>query len=95
MSATSDYAFDFHETVSRILKYLLEGLIVSTVAFAMPGKKLEVMEVVMLGIVAAAAFALLDMFSPSVGVSIRQGAGLGMGAQLVGFQAGPTAKYMK
>ena len=33
----------------------------------------------------AAVFAVLDIFSPSIGVTARQGAGFGIGANLVGF----------
>ena len=38
-----------------------------------------------LGLVAAAVFAILDVVSPSIGASARTGAGLGLGANLVGF----------
>ncbi len=33
----------------------------------------------------AAVFAVLDLVSPSIGVTARQGAGFGLGANLVGF----------
>ena len=36
-------------------------------------------------LVAAAVFALLDVLAPSIGVTARQGAGFGLGANLVGF----------
>ena len=41
----------------------------------------------MIAITAAATFALLDMFAPSISISARQGAGLGIGANLVGWPA--------
>lgn len=79
--------FDWNETAMRFLKYLFEGLVVATVAMLLPGKKIRLEEAGVIGLSAAAGFAILDLFSPSIGVSMRQGAGFGMGAQLVGFPA--------
>ena len=50
--------------------------------------KMNVEEIVMIAITAAATFALLDMYAPSVGLATRQGAGFGIGAGLVQFPAG-------
>ena len=85
------YSFDFMEVFVRILKYLMEGLVVATAAFMFPNKKLSMDDVVLIGFVAAATFSLLDLYSPSLGVSARSGAGLGIGANLVGF---PTMANM-
>lgn len=79
------HSFDFMEVFVRILKYLMEGLVVATAAFMFPNKKLTMDDVVLIGFVAAATFSLLDLYSPSLGVSARSGAGLGIGANLVGF----------
>jgi len=73
------------EVLVRILKYTLEGIMVSTAAFMLPGKKNNLEDVILIGFVAAATFSLLDLFSPSVGIGVRQGAGFGIGANLVGF----------
>jgi hypothetical protein len=42
-------------------------------------------EIVSVAVVAAAMFAVLDALAPSVGVTARQGAGFGLGANLVRF----------
>jgi hypothetical protein len=42
-------------------------------------------DVLCLALVAAAVFAILDVVSPMIGHSARQGAGFGLGANLVGF----------
>ncbi len=42
-------------------------------------------EVFALGVTAACVFILLDLVSPGIGVTARQGAGFGLGANLVGF----------
>lgn len=79
--------FDMVEVMIRMFKYLLEGLVVSTAAYMFPGKKKDMNEIVLLGFVAAATFSLLDLFAPSIGISARNGAGLGLGASMVGFPA--------
>ena len=76
---------DVREVVSRMLKYFVEGLVVAVAAWVMPGKKSDPVDVLCLGLVAAATFSLLDLFAPSVAVSARSGAGMGVGANLVGF----------
>lgn len=77
--------FDFTELVKRAIKYLIEGIFVAIVAYSLPKKALNVEEVVIIGLSAAATFAILDTFSPSIGTSARNGAGFGIGANLVGF----------
>jgi len=76
---------DIGDLAMRLVKYVLEGLAVAIAAFVLPGKTLKLAEVAMIGIVAAATFAVLDIYAPSVGSSARTGAGFGIGANLVGF----------
>jgi len=76
---------DMADLVTRLVKYLLEGLAVAIAAFVLPGKTLKVAEVGMIALVATATFAILDIYAPSVGASARTGAGFGIGANLVGF----------
>jgi ABC-type Co2+ transport system permease subunit len=77
--------FDLGELVKRAIKYIIEGLIVALAAFAIPKRTLNVEEVTMIALTAAATFAVLDVFIPSMGQSARGGAGFGIGANLVGF----------
>mgnify|MGYP001436323495 CR=1 FL=1 len=76
---------DFKLVCKRACKYILEGLIVAVAALVLPQKSLKTNEVVGLAVVAAATFALLDMFTDGVGDKARLGAGFGIGAGLVGF----------
>ena len=69
----------------RTLKYLVEGLVVGIVAYILPDKPLSMDKVVLLGLTAAAMFSILDLMAPSIGMSMRQGTGLGLGFQLIGF----------
>jgi ABC-type Co2+ transport system permease subunit len=73
------------EFVKLAIKYLLEGFVVAIVALLVPRKALQVEEIVVIALTAAAAFAILDIFIPSMGSSMRQGAGLGLGFNLVKF----------
>ncbi len=84
---------DGKEILKRILKYIMEGLVVAFAAFFIPGKRLNAQEIAVIGIVAAATFSVLDLFAPAVGNSMRQGAGFGVGMNLVGFpNGGPVVK---
>ena len=76
------------ELVKRIIKYLVEGLMVAIAAYAIPKRSLNVEEIVLIALTAAATFSILDTYVPSMGVSARSGAGLGVGLNLVHFPGG-------
>lgn len=73
------------ELLKRAIKYLVEGLMVSLAAFAIPKRSLNLDEIALIALTAAATFSILDTYVPSVAVQARSGAGLGIGANLVGF----------
>ena len=73
------------ELFKRAIKYLVEGLMVALAAFAIPKRSLNLDEVALISLTAAATFSILDTYVPSMAVSARSGAGLGIGANLVGF----------
>lgn len=75
------------ELGTRVVKYLLEGLAVAVAMVVIPRRIPSVEEIVSVSVVAALVFAILDLLSPSVGLTARQGAGFGLGANLVGFPA--------
>lgn len=77
--------FSIMEFVKRLLKYLVEGLVVAIAASTIPKKTLDVQDVGVIALSAAATFALLDLFAPTISYAARQGAGFGVGANLVGF----------
>ena len=79
---------DFNEFVKRAIKYIVEGLMVAIAAYAIPKQKLNIEEVVIIALSAAATFAVLDVFVPTMASSARGGAGFGIGANLVGFPGG-------
>lgn len=81
----SGLTFDFNELIKRAIKYIIEGIMVAIAAYVIPKKQLNVEEVVIIALMAAATFSVLDVFVPSMASSARQGSGLGIGMSLVGF----------
>jgi len=79
---------DLSELLKRLVKYIVEGFIVALAAFAIPRQTLNLEEIFLIAAVAAMTFSILDVFIPSMGVSARNGAGLGIGLNLVGFPGG-------
>jgi ABC-type Co2+ transport system permease subunit len=77
-----------NELVRRIVKYLVEGLMVAIAAYAIPKRSLNIEEIILIALTAAATFSILDTYIPVMGVSARSGAGFGIGANLVGFPGG-------
>ena len=81
--------FSLVDLLAALLKYLVEGLVVALVAvIVLNPKKPNFGEILTIGVAAFATFALLDTFTPGIGVTARQGAGFGIGANLVGFPRG-------
>ncbi len=79
--------FSMAELMTRLIKYVLEGLAVAVACVIIPTKVYKMEEILTISVIAATVFAILDMLSPSVGLTARQGAGFGIGANLVGFPA--------
>lgn len=77
-------SFDVREIAVRLCKYALEGLAIAVAAYFIPGRKLLWEEILVLGLMAASIFAVLDLFVPAVGDSARAGAGLAIGVQVAG-----------
>ena len=78
-------SFDVQEIVKRVVKYLVEGIMVAIAAFVIPQKALKMDEVMLIALTAAATFSILDTYVPTLALSARNGAGLGIGLNLVGF----------
>jgi len=78
---------DLSELLRRVIKYLVEGLMVALAAFAIPQKSLKLDEIALIALTAAATFSLMDTYIPSMASTARSGAGFGIGANLVGFPA--------
>ncbi len=73
--------------MKRVVKYLVEGIMVALAALVIPTQRLNMNEITLLALTAAATFSILDTFIPSMGNSVRNGAGMGIGFNLVNFPA--------
>ena len=79
---------DISEIIKRIIKYLVEGLMVAIAAYAIPQKSLNLEEIALIALIAAATFSILDTYIPGMGMSARNGAGFGIGAGMAGWPLG-------
>lgn len=70
--------------LQQVMKFVLEGLAVALASRMIARTKLDVKEIAMLGLTAGAVFMVLEFFAPSIVLGARQGAGFGLGANLVG-----------
>jgi len=75
---------DLTELIKRAIKYLVEGLAVAICAIIIPKKALNVEEIAIIALTAAAVFSILDVFIPAMGSSARGGAGFTFGSALAG-----------
>lgn len=80
--------FDVAEIIKRVIKYLVEGVMVAIAAYAIPKRSMNLEEILFIALTAAATFSILDMYVPSIAVTTRSGAGFGIGANMVGFPGG-------
>jgi ABC-type Co2+ transport system permease subunit len=80
--------FDVAEIVKRVIKYLVEGIMVAIAAYAIPKRSMNMEEILFIALTAAATFSILDMYVPSIAVTTRSGAGFGIGANMVRFTGG-------
>ena len=50
--------------MKRVMKYLVEALVVALACYAIPKKSMELEEVALIALVAAATFSILDTYMP-------------------------------
>jgi ABC-type Co2+ transport system permease subunit len=79
---------DSRELCKRVVKYVLEGLIVAIAAIILPKNKFDFEAVIALALVAASTFAIIDTMMPSLSHPVNMGVGFGIGANLVNFPGG-------
>lgn len=81
---------DARELCKRVVKYVLEGLVVAMAALVLPKQKPDMEAALALGLVAAATMCVVEVFSPNnvMANAVRSGAGMGVGFGLVGFPGG-------
>lgn len=78
-------SFNSRELCKRVVKYILQGAIISIAVLLLNKNKPDFEAVVGLGLIASATYAIIDLFAPSLTMPVNLGVGFGVGAQLVGF----------
>lgn len=78
-------SLDIYTILTRLIKYLIEGGAVALAAYFIPRRPMDLPDIAKLAVTAAAVFAILDLFAPTIALSARQGTGFGIGATQVGF----------
>lgn len=84
---------DAKEITKRFAKYFLEAFIVTFSAYLFMVNKtgktfdytVHLEYAIIVGLIAASVFAILDNFYPSIAKDTRFGASLGLGLRMVGF----------
>jgi ABC-type Co2+ transport system permease subunit len=77
---------DVTEVIKRIIKYLVMGIVVAVVSYVIPKQKLNVEEIMVIVLSAAATFAIIETFLPStVTDAVHSGLGWGTGASFSPF----------
>lgn len=81
--------FDFNYISKMALKYSIEGFAIAVAAFYIPFLftkgmvRPTLIQMASIGLTAALVMAILDQYSPTVSSGVRQGAGLGIGFNMV------------
>ena len=78
-------SFNSRELCKKVVKYILQGAIISIAVLLLNKNKPDFEAVVALGLIASATYAIIDLFAPSLTMPVNLGVGFGVGAQLVGF----------
>ena len=94
LSQPVKFSFSAKDVIGRLLKYILEGLVVAIAAYTLPSYPMAVPDIVQIAAISMATFSILDFFAPSVSDAARFGAGAGIGANLVGFPGHQSMRGM-
>lgn len=77
---------ELQNIVTRLFKYLLEGLAVAAATVLMTRRQATYREIAIIAGSAALTFFLLDTLAPSIAFGARKGTGFGIGVQGVGIE---------
>ena len=90
----SKYTINVQELITRLLKYLFEGIVLALAIFLLPvNSHIAWTDGVMIAVTGMAALSLVDALAPSMSQSVRLGAGATIGSQLAGGISTADKKY--
>ena len=72
------------ELCKRVVKYVLQGMVIAISALVLPKSKIDFEAVIALALIAAATFAIIDTLMPSMTFPVQLGAGFSIGSNLIG-----------
>ena len=52
------------EKPNRVLKYIIEGLIVALACFAIPKRSMDLIEILLIALIASSTFVILETYIP-------------------------------
>ena len=73
----------FFDILKKLLKYIIEGLVVAIAGYYIPAKKPEISELIIIALVAASTFAILEVYMPDAYMASRLGFGFQTGRNLI------------
>jgi len=73
----------FYNVIRQIFKYLIQGFVVAIAGYYIPAKKPEWNEILMISLVAASTFAILEIYMPDAYLAARFGFGFTTGSNLI------------
>ena len=76
-------SFNSRELCKRVIKYILEGIVVAIAAILLPRSKPDFEAVIALAMIASATFAIVDTLMPSLNFPLKFGVGFGIGNSMV------------
>jgi hypothetical protein len=73
----------FYSIIRQVIKYLIQGFVVAMAGYYIPAKKPQLNEIIMISLVAASTFAILEIYMPDAYMAARFGFGFQTGTQLI------------
>lgn len=73
----------FYNVIRLIFRYLIQGFVVAIAGYYIPTKKPEWNELIMISLVAASTFAILEIYMPDAYLAARFGFGFATGSNLI------------
>jgi ABC-type Co2+ transport system permease subunit len=58
--------YNFREIMKRIIKYLVIAIVVAVACVAIPKRAMDLEEIALIALVAAATFSILDTYAPRI-----------------------------
>jgi len=75
-------SYEHYDEFNIFIKYIIGGIIIAFVASIMPNNKLEVGEILLIGLTTSSTFAILDLLSNTEKINVKNIYGLKEGFRI-------------